>query len=79
MYALLLYFLSIIKLADYTTPSRYSHMSSNAPTTPNVHPRLDNLSFVTGLPRGDASSPSNTQSPGAFKKHLKGTQLQEIS
>lgn len=75
MYAFLLYFLSIIKLADYTTPSWYLHVSSNAPTTPKVHPRLDNLSFVIGLPCGDKTSPSNGWSPGAFKKHLKSSQL----
>lgn len=79
MHALLLYFLRIIKPADYTTPSQYLHVSSNAPTTPNVHPRLDNLSFLIGLPRGEETSPSNTWSSEAFKKHLKGTQLQEIS
>lgn len=74
-----MYFLRIIKLADYTTPSWYLHMSSNAPTAPSVHPRLGNLSFVIGLPRGAKTCPSNAWSPGAFKKHLKGTQLREIS
>jgi len=48
-------------------------------TTPNVHPRLDNLSFVIGLPCGDKTSPSNTWPPEAFKKHPKGTQVGEIS
>lgn len=37
---------------------------------------LDNRSFVTGLL---ATSPSNTWSPGDFKKHLNSSQLHELS
>lgn len=71
MHALPLYFSSIIKPADYTTPSWSLHVSSNAPTTPNVHPSLGNPSFVIALPCGDKTSPANAWSAGAFKKHLK--------
>lgn len=59
MYALLLYILSLIKPADYTTPSWLWHVSSNVAATPNVHPTLGNLSFVISLSHGDETSPPN--------------------
>lgn len=68
-----LYFLRIIKSADYTTPSWYLHVSSKAPAIPNMYPALGKLSFVISFLHGDKTSPPNTWSPAAFKRHLKAT------